>query len=85
VNLYSLLVYIEHNGDESPKDNFLKHEDHTRHYKTWNIKGPISYTIDFCVLCFGISTLNISQQSDSVGCNLLPPTPNSSAYVSTYF
>jgi len=23
VNLYSFLVYIEHNGDESPKDPFL--------------------------------------------------------------
>jgi len=22
VNLYPLLVYIEHNGDESPEDNF---------------------------------------------------------------
>jgi hypothetical protein len=26
VNLYSLLVYIEHNGDESPKDHLARFE-----------------------------------------------------------
>ena len=30
VNLYSLFVYIEHNGDESPKDNLCLHQTDLR-------------------------------------------------------
>jgi hypothetical protein len=36
VNLYSLLIYIEHNGDEPPKDTIHASRHHRRVYQTAN-------------------------------------------------
>jgi hypothetical protein len=42
VNLYSLLVYIEHNGDESPKDscNVMGHDSSVGIATCYGLDGP---------------------------------------------
>ena len=42
MNLYSLLVYIEHNGDESPKDSFnvMGHDSSVGIATRYGLDGP---------------------------------------------
>jgi len=45
VNLYSLFVYIEHNGDESPKDTLVRNTVLYTQTSTFEPSGSYQLTI----------------------------------------